>query len=245
MPLADHVLLDSALAATALVAAGGTLTIAALTPQSQLFGRTLIAGTDPTEVALTYDDGPNDACTPALLDLLARYNAKATFFMVGGFVRQQAALARQVQAAGHLIGNHTMSHPWLAWQSSQRIREELRSCQQELEDALGAPVRYFRPPHGARRPYVLRVAEELELTTVQWNSMGKDWKLIPPAQIVANLDRGLSSARRQGRGGNILLHDGDYVRMGADRRATLAATETLLRRFAHDGTRVVTVDAWK
>jgi peptidoglycan/xylan/chitin deacetylase (PgdA/CDA1 family) len=234
--------------ATAAAAAGitaATVANAALRPQSQLFGQTLIAGNDPHEVALTYDDGPNDACTESLLELLDRYNAKATFFMIGRFVQQNPSLARQVHAAGHLVGNHTMTHPWLAWQPATRIREELHGCQQTLEDAIGAPVRYFRPPHGARRPFVLREAAHLNLTTVQWNAMGIDWTPISATRIVANLDRGLIRARRRHTGANILLHDGYDIAMGADRRATIQATELLLQRFAGEGTRTVTVDAWK
>jgi len=231
------------IAAVGVVAA--TLANAALRPGSQVFGRTLIAGNDPREVALTYDDGPNDACTESLLELLDRYNAKATFFMIGRFVRQNPALARQVHAAGHLVGNHTMTHPWLAWQSARRIGEELRGCQQALEDALGEPVRYFRPPHGARRPFVLRTATELGLTTVQWNAMGQDWNPISAEQIVTNLDRGISRSRNRHTSANLMLHDGSDVAMGADRSRTVRATEILLQRFRQDGSRVVTIDAWK
>jgi peptidoglycan-N-acetylglucosamine deacetylase len=216
----------------------------AFSPGSQLFARTPFHGDDPREVALTYDDGPNDACTEPLLELLARHRAKATFFMIGRFVRQNPALARQVHAAGHLIGNHTMTHPWLAWQSAARIREELRGCNEALEDALGAPVHYFRPPHGARRPAVLREAAALGMTTVQWNAMGKDWQPITAERIVANLDRGLTRARKRRTGGNVLLHDGFDRAMGADRTQTVKATELLLQRFDRDGVRAVTVDAW-
>jgi peptidoglycan/xylan/chitin deacetylase (PgdA/CDA1 family) len=235
---------EVALAAATLAAAGGTLTYAALSPGSQLFGPTLIAGDDPREVALTYDDGPNDDATSALLDVLAAHNARATFFMLGKFVRQRPELARRVHAAGHLIGNHTETHPWLHYQPARVIREELRSCNQALEDVLGAPVRYFRPPHGARRPFVLREAHALGLTTVQWNVMARDWLPIGTQGILGNIDRGLTRARRRGRGANLLLHDGGDRAMGADRSATVAATETLLNRWAHDGTRAVTVDAW-
>ncbi|HEY5329427.1 MAG TPA: polysaccharide deacetylase family protein [Acidobacteriaceae bacterium] len=234
--------------ATGIAAAGAvaaTLANAALRPGSQVFGRTLIAGNDPREVALTYDDGPNDACTEALLELLDRHSVKATFFMIGRFVRQRPDIARQVHAAGHLVGNHTMTHLWLAWQSARRIREELHGCQQALQDALGAPVGYFRPPHGARRPAVFRTAAELGLTLVQWNAIGQDWNPISAQEIVANLDRGLTRSRNRHRGANILLHDGSDVGMGADRSQTLRATGLLLERFRQDHKRVVTVDAWK
>jgi peptidoglycan/xylan/chitin deacetylase (PgdA/CDA1 family) len=230
--------------AAAATAIGGTLTYAALSPGSQLFGPTLIAGNDPLEAALTYDDGPNDAATPALLDLLATHNARATFFMIGRFVRQQPALARRVQAAGHLIGNHTETHPWLHLKSEAIIREELRACNAALEDTLGQPVRYFRPPHGARRSAVLRIARELGLTTVQWNVMAKDWQPLSAQAILARVDAGIALRRRQGRGANVLFHDGGDTAMGTDRSKTIEVTAQLLKRFAQDGTSLVTVDAW-
>jgi prepilin-type processing-associated H-X9-DG protein len=235
------------LAAAALVAAaatGLTLTYAALSPTSQLFGHTILAGTDPNEAALTYDDGPNDIATDALLDILARHNVRATFFMIGSFVRQRPEIARRVHAAGHLIGNHTQTHPWLSFQSARVIREQLRSCNQAIEDAIGAPVHYFRPPHGARRPVVFHIAKELGLKLVQWNAMGYDWQPIPPERILANIDRGRHRAQRHQTGANILLHDGHQQGIGTDRTATVHATAELLQRFAREGTRTVTVDAW-
>jgi prepilin-type processing-associated H-X9-DG protein len=237
---------EASLAATAAVAAtaGLTLTYAALSPGSQLFGHTLIAGNDPNEVALTYDDGPNDVATDALLDLLALHNARATFFMIGSFVRQRPEIVRRVHAAGHLIGNHTQTHPWLSFQSSRVIRDELRSCNHALEDTIGAPIHYLRPPHGARRPMVFRAAQELGLQIVQWNAMGYDWQPIPPERIVANVTRGIERARRHRRGANILLHDGHQQGIGANRAATVQATAELLQRFAQKGIRTVTVDTW-
>jgi peptidoglycan-N-acetylglucosamine deacetylase len=230
-------------AAVAAVAAC-TLTYAALGPGSQLFGRTLIAGRNPKEVALTYDDGPNDTNTDRLLDILARHEARATFFMIGSFVRQRPDIVRRVHAAGHLIGNHTDTHPLLSFQSPRVIREELRACNQALEDTLGAPVRYLRPPHGARRPTVFHIASELGLKLVQWNVMGHDWAPIGPAKIIAHIDHGLHRAERRHTGANILLHDGSQHGIGVDRTDTLTVTAQLLNRFAQQGLRAVTVDAW-
>jgi len=225
-------------------AAAATLTYAALSPGSQIFGPTLIAGTDAREVALTYDDGPNDNATDSLLEILARHNARATFFMIGNFVRQRPEIVRRVQAAGHLIGNHTQTHPWLHTKPERVIREELGACKAALEDVLGERVRYFRAPHGARRPAVLRVAHEMGMTTVQWNVMAKDWTPIGAAGMLANVDAGLARCRRRGEGANVLLHDGHDVRMGADRGDTLQVTATLVERFAREGVRTVGVDAW-
>src|SRR5271163_739127 len=163
-------------AAVTAVAAGGLLTYAALSAGSQLFGRTVIANRNPNEIALTFDDGPNDPYTFHLLDILARHQVRATFFMIGRFVRQRPDIVRAVHAAGHLIGNHTMTHPWLVLELPSRVRQELADCNAALEDVLGEKIEYFRPPHGSRRPDVLRTAHELGLTPMMWNVMGYDWK---------------------------------------------------------------------
>ena len=242
MPVTSSVVLTAA--AVSAVAAAGSLAYAALSPQSQIFGHTLISGSDPAEVALTYDDGPNDVATLQLLDVLSRHNVRATFFMIGRFVRQRPQIARTVHEAGHLVGNHTMTHPWLAWQPERVIRDELRGCSEVLEDVIGAPVRYMRPPHGARRPAVLRAAGDLGLTVVQWNVMGNDWAPIGAEGVLRKVQRGLESALERGRGANILLHDGFDQRMGADRSATVEATDRLLTQLKAGGRRIVTVDAW-
>jgi peptidoglycan/xylan/chitin deacetylase (PgdA/CDA1 family) len=222
----------------------GAVVARALRPESQLFGRTLVAGNDPGELALTYDDGPNDRSTPALLDVLARFNARATFFMIGRFIKERPDVVRAVHKAGHLIGNHTCTHPFLANKSVTVIERELRCCNQALEDVLGAPIRYFRAPYGGRRPAVLRMARELGLEPVQWNAQGNDWEPIGVSGILRRLDRDLMRVQRQGRGANILLHDGFDAQMSFDRSDTVRATELILLRAQQQGKRVVTVDAW-
>ena len=218
---------------------------AGMWPTSQIFGQTILAGHDPNEYALTYDDGPNDACTEQLLDTLARYNVRATFFVIGRFVRERGELTRRIHAAGHLIGNHTFTHPVLLFESPSRVREELTSTSAAIEDAIGEKVRYFRPPHGSRRPDVLRTARELGLTPVMWNAMGYDWKpAMNPVIILANLDKGIHRNKRLGHGSNLLLHDGGQASIGQDRSATVAATGLLLARAEQERIRFVTVDAW-
>jgi peptidoglycan-N-acetylglucosamine deacetylase len=230
---------------TAAAATAGALTYAALSAQSQLFGAVLVATRNPSEIALTYDDGPNDIATERLLEVLARHNARATFFLIGRYVRQRPQIARAVAAAGHLIGNHTMTHPWLAWQSASRIREELTGCNAALEDALGLPIQYFRAPHGARRPIVLHIARELGLTPVQWNIMPKDWKPIDADEIVKRTIQGITQNQRRNRASNILLHDGGDQSLGQPRIPTVEATDQLLHRYnQRPEIKFVTVDAW-
>ena len=224
--------------------AAATATYAALSSQSQLFGRVLIAGSDPNQIALTYDDGPNDLATERLLEVLARHNVRATFFMIGRFVRQRPAIARAVADAGHLIGNHTMNHPWLAWQSAARIRAELNDANAAIQDTLGAPIRFFRAPHGARRPCVLRTARELGLTPVQWNIIAGDWNPVSPGVILTRIQRGIGHNRRRRRGSNIVLHDGGHRSVGQPRLPTVEATARLLDLCRATNTKFVTPEVW-
>jgi peptidoglycan/xylan/chitin deacetylase (PgdA/CDA1 family) len=227
------------------VLVGGLCTYASLAPESQLFGPTIVAGRDPAEFGLTYDDGPNEPWTSRLLDLLARHDVRATFFLIGRYVRQRPDLVREIRDAGHLIGNHTVTHPWLAVESPRRAREELAGCNAALEDVLGQPVHFFRPPHGARRPDVLRVARELGLSAVLWNAMGFDWRMNTTAeQIAAHLERGIARNLRRGHGSNLLLHDGGHSSFGTDRSQSIEATRMILDRRPPGETRYVTVDAW-
>lgn len=227
------------------ILAGSVCSYASIAPESQLFGRTIVAGRNPAEFALTFDDGPNDPWTERLLEVLARRDVRATFFLIGKYIRQRPELVRHIQQAGHLIGNHTVTHPWLAVQSARRVREELAGCNAALEDVLGMPVRFFRPPHGSRRPAVLHAARELGLTAVMWNAMGFDWRSGATAQgIRTHLESGITRNQRRGRGSNLLLHDGGHLELGADRSQSVEATRMILERHAPGTTHYLTVDAW-
>ncbi len=233
----------AALTTTGLIASG--FTYAALSAQSQLFGKVLIASRDPNEIALTYDDGPNDIVTERLLDVLAHHNVRATFFLIGHYVRQRPQIARAIAASGHLVGNHTMTHPWLAWQSTARIRQELDGCNAILEDTLGIPIRYFRAPHGARRPAVLSIARSLGLTPVQWNIIPKDWQPIGAEEIAVRTVRGITRNQQHNRASNIVLHDGGQKGLGQPRLPTVEATKLLIHKYSpQTGTKFVTVDSW-
>ena len=221
----------------------GAFAYAAMWPGSQIFGKALVAPERPGELALTFDDGPNAMWTPRLLDILARHNVRATFFMLGNRAEAQPELVRRIAAAGHLIGNHSWSHPNLSRSSSSCIREELQRTQVALEQRTGAAVRYFRPPFGARRPAVFRIARELGLTPVLWNAMTSDWSE-PSAERIANrLTRAIERHRRHGRAANIVLHDGGHLESNAKREPSVTAAELLIERQKATY-RFVKVDAW-
>jgi peptidoglycan-N-acetylglucosamine deacetylase len=205
-------------------------------PTGQWCGRTftgLPCGTK--QIALTYDDGPNDPHTLRLLELLAQHNVRATFFLIGRYVQQRPDIVREIVKAGHAVGNHTFTHPLLTFKSAAEIRRELSDCNEGLRDALGQPIHLFRPPFGGRRPAVLRSARELGLAPVMWNVTGYDWNA-PPAEVIEK------KVEKQIRGGDvILLHDGGHRQMGADRSQTVLATENLIAKYQAKGYEFTTI----
>lgn len=194
-------------------------------------------------MALTFDDGPNDPHTFQLLDLLAKHEAKATFFLIGRYVRQRPEMVRAIQQAGHAIGNHTYNHPNLIFVSPAGVRRELEDCRKALEDAIGEHQPLFRPPFGGRLPHVLRACRSLDLLPVMWSVTAYDWNAKSPDSIVEHV---LTGVRGQGdRGQIILLHDGSHRAFGADRSFTVEATRRLLERYSKEGKKFVFVTELK
>jgi len=217
-------------------AAVGYAGYSAYSPRSQLYGRTYLgAGRGSRQLALTYDDGPNDPHTLRLLEVLARHDVKATFFLIGRFVAERPEIAREVVRAGHAIGNHTFNHPNLIFCSAARVRSELEQCRKIVNDTVGEHSALWRPPFGARLPHVLGVSRKLGLEPVMWTVSSNDWKIRSAEAIEQRV------AKRVHGGDVILMHDGSHVRMGADRARTVEATGHLIRRCKDQGYEFVTV----
>jgi peptidoglycan/xylan/chitin deacetylase (PgdA/CDA1 family) len=229
-----------------LAAAAGAATWAARHPLAQLYGPTIRYTGRAASLALTFDDGPNPNCTPRLLHLLDRYHARATFFMIGKYVRRDPGLAREVAARGHLVGNHTETHPSLLWLSPAQIERELRRCDDALDAALGAgrafSGRWMRPPYGSRGPQLHGVVRRMGFNgVVMWSLMGYDWEPQPAEKLIARLAKArwnLSGAR----GGDVItLHDGWSRGWNADREHLLQALEHWLPRWRDAGVEFVTI----
>lgn len=224
------------------LAAGG-YAYAAQFPGSDLFGRAIRAPRRAGEIALTFDDGPNPAWTPKLLDALAANGIKATFFMLGSRAQAQPSLVRRIFDAGHLVGNHSWSHPNLAYTSAAKAREELVRTQDVLEQLTGTPVRFFRPPFGARRPIVFDIAHDLGMSVVLWNAMTNDWSEPSADRIAAALTRYVEKLERRGFATNIVLHDGGHRDPEAARGPSVSAAAMLAAKYA-ESHKFVTLDAW-
>jgi peptidoglycan-N-acetylglucosamine deacetylase len=230
-------------AAAGLGLAAGAWAYASHYPGSRLFGEALTAPARPGELALTFDDGPNPAWTPRLLDMLAQHNVQATFFLLGGFARGEPDLVRRIAAGSHLIGNHSWSHPDLSRASAARIREEIRRTSETLAQITGEPIRFFRPPFGARRPAVFHIARELGLSPVLWNAMMSDWSEPSPERIAAVLTKKIDRLTQGGKAVNLVLHDGGHRALGTNRGPSVAAATSLLARYTATH-RFVRLDAW-
>jgi peptidoglycan-N-acetylglucosamine deacetylase len=240
-PIATGVYAGLGVAACAGVAAG-VYAYASMWPSSRLFGSALTAPARPDEIALTFDDGPNPTWTPKLLDILATRDVRATFFLLGIQAKAEPELVRRI-AAGHLIGNHTWSHPNLARSSSEVIREQLKRTQEMLQQITGAAVKFFRPPYGARRPAVFQIAREIGLEPVLWNAMVPDWSDPSPDRIATRLMNRIDRLQQMGRAANIVLHDGGHNDPAANRQPSVLAAERLIGQYKPTH-RFVTLDAW-
>lgn len=251
------ILISSVVGAGAGVAAWG-----AVSPGSEIFGPSVHRTPHASMIALTFDDGPNPAITPQLLELLARYGTRATFFLVGRIARACPELVCEIADRGHSIGNHTETHPNLAWMPAWQIVEELQACQQSILRALGferdaAPI-LMRPPFGFRGPQLWGAMRRAGLQGVaMWSVTSYDWKPQPASRLIKRLGRvarrnPAHAAERAGNAGRergagpggeiVLLHDGDFRQLRADRSHVLAALEYWLPRWRDAGFEFVTMN---
>jgi peptidoglycan/xylan/chitin deacetylase (PgdA/CDA1 family) len=152
-------------------------------------------------VAVTFDDGPTDATEP-ILEVLERWNATATFFMLVDRAEARPATARAVVAAGHEVALHGLDHSRLTSMPAAALGRHFAEGKERLEQVIGRPVRRFRPPYGAQSPRTFLAARRRGLEVVVWTAEGDDWIEHEPADI-AEL-----AARRAQPGGVVLLHDG-------------------------------------
>ena len=183
------------------------------------------------EVALTFDDGP-DQYTPQVLAILQHYGVQTTFFSIGQNIAQFPAYLRQNRAAGHAVENHTFTHTHLTTLSFAAIYQELSKTQDAVFQATGTRPTLFRPPYGEYNADVLIAASQLGLTTVTWSATANDWDNPQPAAN-AIASRILDSAQN---GAIFLLHEG-----GGNRANTVAALPAIITGLQARGFTLVTI----
>jgi peptidoglycan/xylan/chitin deacetylase (PgdA/CDA1 family) len=189
-------------------------------------------GRDRPEVALTFDDGPLPQYTRQVLDVLGRYEVKATFFCCGMHAAGHAGDIARISAQGHALGNHTWSHPFLPELSYRQLTEQIDRTQEAIAVASdGTAPALFRPPYGSRTPEVMGWLGETASTIVLWDVDPSDWAM-PGADEIARIV--LEAAQP---GSIILLHDG-----GGDRSQTVAALPRIIEGLHERGYRFALVE---
>jgi peptidoglycan/xylan/chitin deacetylase (PgdA/CDA1 family) len=154
------------------------------------------------KVALTFDDGPDPKATPELLDLLKREGIAATFFCVGKNVEANPDIAARIAGEGHLLANHSFTHPWyISLLMGRGLRSEMERTQEAIKKAAGVTPIYFRPPSGMTGPNFARALKRVGLTVVGWDVRSFD-TIASPKKTVERI------VRLAGDGSIILLHDG-------------------------------------
>ena len=221
-------------ASGAIAAAAGILAYGVRAPRSSLVTRSIWRGAPGrNSIALTFDDGPSEA-TPRVLEILRQYRVKATFFECGTNIRRLTEVAREVNAEGHEIGNHTDTHPFLHLRGEDFIRTEILAAQFAIEQAAGVRPTLFRAPYGVRWFGLAGVQNELGLTGVTWSVLGLDWKQTP-GQVAARL------LKLSGPGSIVCLHDGRELRPNPDISVTLEALRLILPQWLERGVQFETV----
>lgn len=180
--------------------------------------------TEMKQVALTFDDGPDPKVTPQILATLAKYDAKATFFMLGSRVEFYPDIAKEILNAGHELGNHTWTHANLTNMSTEAIKNEVSRTSDIIEQATGQLPSVFRPPYGASNDNLLNI---LDLPVVLWNLDTLDWKYRDRAQL-------LSSVKSN-------VHDGSTILMHDIHLSTAQGLDSVLAFLKNEGYEFVTV----
>jgi peptidoglycan-N-acetylglucosamine deacetylase len=184
-------------------------------------------------VALTFDDGPDPASTPAFLTELDRRGWRATFFMLGTRVRQAPSLAAEVAAAGHEVAVHGDEHRNMLRRTPRAARHDIRRATDTIADVAGVEPVWFRPPFGVLSLGALAGARRAGLTTVLWTTWGRDWRReSTPETVVAEV------LRRYVVGGTVLLHDSDRESYPGSWRSALGALAPLAEQFGDRGLEV-------
>lgn len=187
-------------------------------------------------IYLTFDDGPSKY-TKELLELLKKYNVKATFFCVANFSKEQKEIIEKMKQEGHLIGLHSLKHKNSMLQGIYETKRDLEKALKIMKE-LGINIKYYRPPWGDANLYLLKKLKKENIELILWNVMAEDWEGNTTEQIIAN-----KLVNRVKDGDIICLHDGRGKNEAPYR--TIKALEIALPIFFEKGYKFKTIDEYE
>ncbi|MGW3957910.1 polysaccharide deacetylase family protein [Streptomyces sp. NPDC004752] len=173
---------------------------------------------------LTFDDGPDPAYTPHILDTLAKYGVRATFFVCGEMAEWNRALLARMADEGHVVGNHTWSHPLLTELSRSQIRSEMERTSEVIEKGYGEHPRWFRAPYGAWNRAAFQLGAEMGMEPLAWTVDSRDWTEPGTGTIIDRIEKGAAP------GVVVLSHDA-----GGNRSQSVSALRHYLPRLLDNG----------
>lgn len=183
------------------------------------------------EIALTFDDGPDPDFTPTILEKLAKYNVLATFFLLGENAEKYPEIAKDIVAAGHIIGNHTYTHPKSTKLDLDSFKHEVGQADELLTTLSGYRPKFFRPPYGDIDAEKLEWLTKQELFTVQWNLDTDDWRGLSADVITQKVASGAYP------GSIVLQHNAKGVPL----QGTVDALDLFIPQMQAKGVRFVTL----
>ncbi|WP_258171152.1 polysaccharide deacetylase family protein [Paenibacillus sp. R14(2021)] len=185
------------------------------------------------KVALTFDDVPDPKYTPQVLETLARFKVKATFFVVGQRADAYPALVKRMRSEGHIIGNHSYNHPVFSRVSLLTLQQQITRTEYIIRPLAGYSPRYVRPPYGEIMPEQVEWLRSKGYIVVNWDVDSQDWRSLDSNKILINIKKTLQP------GSIILQHAGGGE--GQDLSGTLAALPRLIKLLQSKGYQIVTL----
>ncbi len=203
--------------------------------RSQFIGKTYWRGNrNEKKIALTFDDGPYEPYTSQILEILKKYNVRATFFLIGKNIERYPKTVKRILEREHEIGNHTYIHRRFFYTLFPAIREDINRCQELIKDITGVNTSLFRQPLGFRNPSIVKMVEDLNMHMIGWTFRTYDGTDQNPERIIK---RALDNVKN---GAIIVMHDG-CDKEGGKKDGTVEALPTILEKLINEGYKFVTV----